>query len=94
MQIAEIKVQTGSTFSLTIGRGGRGSTFKQNNSSQNALPGGHSSFGVYLKAEGGEGSNPFPCYYTGTTGGSGGGAGCSGPCWSCNGGSGGSQAVP
>ena len=91
VQIAEIDIQTGSNFSLTIGRGGRGSTFKLNDSSQNALPGGQSSFGAYLKAEGGVGSNPFPCSFTGTTGGSGGGAGCSGSCWSGNGGSGGSQ---
>ena len=94
VQIAEIKVQTGSTIPLTIGQGGRGSTFKLNDSSQNAIPGGRSSFGAYLKAEGGEGSNPSPCSFTGTTGGSGGGSGCSGPCWSGNGGSGGSQAVP
>ena len=83
----EFAVEPGANIAITVGVGGAGSTFKQNDPSQNAKPGGRSSFGLLLSADGG-GSK---CSNFIGAGSSGGGQGCEGPCWSGTGGSSGSN---
>ena len=50
---AEFAVESGVTIAITVGGGGAGSTFKQNDPSQNAKPGARSFFGLFLSADGG-----------------------------------------
>lgn len=82
---AERRVVPGEVIPVTAGSGGRGSSFKTNNASQDATPGGRSSFGDIL-ADGGKSQVEDNC----SAGGSGGGAGCEGPCRSGDGGKDGS----
>lgn len=79
---------------ITVGKGGKGSTLKDN-CRQDSQSGGRSSFGGFIHADGGE-NHKGPCYdnWQGASGGSGGGEGCihsRGYCRSGAGGSGGSN---
>ena len=90
VKYGEFAVEHGISIPVTIGEGGLGSTFKQNDLYPDSTPGSRSSFGSYISAEGGG----VACSMKAASGGSGGGEGCEGcegPCWSGGGGSGGSD---
>ena len=70
----EFGVTPGQSVPVTVGSGGVGSTYKENNDSQDSKAGGTSSFGAFLSAAGGEGRSGLG-NYEGAAGGSGGGEG-------------------
>ena len=70
----EIGVTAGQAVPVTVGSGGEGSTYKENNGTQDSKAGGTSSFGAFLSAAGGEGRSGS-ANYRGAAGGSGGGEG-------------------
>lgn len=88
------EVEPNVIIEITVGAGGKGST-RKDTCLQNSQPGGRSSFGSVLHAEGGD-NHKGPCTTNshGSSGGTGGGAGCvniKGYCHSGAGGSGGSD---
>lgn len=86
VRTGEFNVKPLEKIGITVGIGGAGSPFHPGMWNQSSKPGGTSSFGYYLNADGGKGSIGYNL--SGTDGGSGGGSGCA---WRCRSGEGGTD---